>query len=83
MEQIKIGTLISSNEALSVIPDIVDYGFETFSITFWKTIGETNIQELARRLMDFLALKEFFRTLAFSCWGFARQLKLRSVVYRV
>ncbi len=53
MEQIKLGTLISGNEALSIIPDITEYGFETFSITFWKTIGDTNISELAKRLMDF------------------------------
>ncbi len=57
MEQIKLGTLISGNEALSIIPDITEYGFETFSITFWKTIGDTNISELAKRLMDFLTPK--------------------------
>ncbi len=57
MEQIKIGTLISSNDALSIIPDIADHGFETFSITFWKTIGDTDIKELAKGLMDFLAPK--------------------------
>lgn len=57
MEQIKIGTLISANEAMSIIPDITDYGFETFSITFWKTIGKTDIKELAKRLTDYLAPK--------------------------
>lgn len=54
MEQIKIGTLISADEAMSIIPDITDYGFETFSITFWKTIGKTDIKELAKRLTDYL-----------------------------
>mgnify|MGYP000182785352 CR=1 FL=1 len=57
MEQIKIGTLISADEAMSIIPDITDYGFETFSITFWKTIGKTDIKELAKRLTDYLAPK--------------------------
>ncbi|WP_304942531.1 sugar phosphate isomerase/epimerase family protein [Vallitalea guaymasensis] len=57
MEQIKIGTLISANEAMSIIPDITDYGFETFSITFWKTIGKTDIKELAKRLTDYLSPK--------------------------
>ncbi|GMQ56168.1 sugar phosphate isomerase/epimerase [Vallitalea sediminicola] len=57
MEQIKIGTLISADEAISIIPDIADYGFETFSITFWKTIGKTDIKELAKRLTDYLAPK--------------------------
>lgn len=57
MEQIKIGTLVSADVSLSVIPDIVEHGFETFSITFWKTIGDTDIPELAKRLTDYLEPK--------------------------
>lgn len=57
MEQIKIGTLVSADVSLSVIPDIVEHGFETFSITFWKTIGDIDIPELAKRLTDYLGPK--------------------------
>ncbi|QUI25462.1 sugar phosphate isomerase/epimerase [Vallitalea pronyensis] len=57
MNQIKIGTLISAGEALSVIPDIADHGFESFSLTFWKTVGDIDLPELAKRLTDFLAPK--------------------------
>lgn len=52
MEQIKIGTLIPGDQCLSVIPKIMDYGFETFSITFWQKIGNINIRELAKELKD-------------------------------
>ncbi len=54
MKQIKIGTLIKADMALSIIPKITKYGFETYSITFWKTIGETNISELAKKLREYL-----------------------------
>ncbi len=58
MDQIKIGTLISGSQAESVIPEIVDYGFEAFSITFWKTIGNMDIKDLGERLTGFLSSKK-------------------------
>ena len=57
MKQIRIGTLVSADVALSVIPNIVEHGFESFSITFWKTIGDIDVAELAKRLTDYLGPK--------------------------
>jgi len=50
MKQIKIGTLIGGNDAVRVIPQIIDYGFETFSLTFWQTTGGLNLADLANRV---------------------------------
>lgn len=57
MNQIKIGTLIQGNQAETVIPKIIDYGFETFSLTFWKSIGEVNVKEMGKKLTDYLGQK--------------------------
>lgn len=53
MKQIKIGTLIGSIEAERVIPQIIDYGFETYSLTFWQTTGSTDLAELAKKVRSF------------------------------
>ncbi len=55
MQNIRIGTLVGGNDALRVLPQIVPYGFETFSLTFWQTTGSTNLKELALRVTDVLA----------------------------
>ncbi len=52
MHDIKIGTLVGGGEALTLIPKIIDLGFESFSITFWQTTGDTNIPELAKRVRE-------------------------------
>ena len=44
---IKIGTLISAGNVNKVMEKLIPYGFETFSITFWETIGDCNLEELA------------------------------------
>ena len=50
MKQIKIGTLVGGGDALRVIPQIMDYGFETFSLTFWQTTGGQDLAELAKKV---------------------------------
>ena len=57
MNKIRIGTLINGEQAESVIPEIVDHGFESFSITFWKTIGNTDVKALGKKLTDYLGPK--------------------------
>lgn len=55
MHDIKIGTLISADKVESVMPKLIPYGFETFSITFWKTLGGCDLEKLAdsvRRILD-------------------------------
>lgn len=53
---IRIGTLISGGpKTASIIKQILPYGFESFSITFWQTLGDVDLQALAndvRAAMD-------------------------------
>ncbi len=44
---IRIGTLVSGPGAASTIKQILPYGFESFSITFWQTLGGVNLKQLA------------------------------------
>ncbi len=57
MEQIKIGTIVSGGDAAKIIPQILPYDFECFSVSFWQTTGETNLAETAKQLKDILAEK--------------------------
>ncbi len=50
--QIKIGTLVGGSDAVRVIPQIAGHGFETFSLTFWQTTGETDLAETAKRVRE-------------------------------
>jgi len=57
-KMIRVGTLISGDTALKVMPKIIDYGFESFSITFGQTTGDVNLPELAKRLKDIIAKRD-------------------------
>lgn len=52
---IRIGTLVNGVDAVRVIPQLLSYGFESFSITFWQTTGGTNLEDMAKRIRDTLA----------------------------
>ncbi len=52
---LRIGTLVSGKDALRVIPQLIPYGFESFSLTFWQTTGSVNLPELAERLKEILS----------------------------
>lgn len=52
MKNIKIGTLVAGNLAEEVIPKLVNHGFETFSITFFKEIGDVDITRLAKKVLE-------------------------------
>ena len=58
MHDIRIGTLIKGTDAVRVIPQIMDYGFESFAVTFWQTTGGMDIPELAKRVVEILAPKD-------------------------
>lgn len=48
---IRIGTLVPAQKnAASYIRQIKGHGFESFSLTFWREIGEVNLKELAREV---------------------------------
>lgn len=57
MENIRIGTLVSGGDAQRIIPQILPYGFESFSLTYWQTTGDTNFKEAAKQMQDILAEK--------------------------
>jgi len=54
-QDIRIGTLVQGGEKTpDYIRQILPYGFESFSITFWQTIGDTDLQRLAKEVRKVL-----------------------------
>lgn len=53
-EAIRIGTLVEAKAGASYIRQIIPYGFESFSITFWEAIGNINIKKLAMEVKEAL-----------------------------
>jgi sugar phosphate isomerase/epimerase len=51
-DMIRIGTLIKGAQAPSLITQLAPHGFESFSLTFWQTLGDTNLQTLAKQVSD-------------------------------
>lgn len=47
---IRIGTLVGGGDAARVIPQIAPHGFESYSLTFWQTTGDTDLAETAKRV---------------------------------
>jgi sugar phosphate isomerase/epimerase len=55
-QDIRIGTLVNGNEkTANYIKQILPHGFESFSITFWQTIGNTVLSRLADEVTEVLA----------------------------
>ncbi len=54
-ESIRIGTLVQAPNAPAYIKQIMHHGFESFSLTFWQTLGATDIKKLARDVKECLA----------------------------
>ncbi|MBM4035617.1 MAG: sugar phosphate isomerase/epimerase [Planctomycetes bacterium] len=55
-ETIRIGTLVNGGAGTAnYIRQILPHGFESFSITFWQTLGDTNLKRLAAEVKDALA----------------------------
>ena len=54
MHDIKIGTLIGAENVNKIMPKLIPYGFETFSITFWETIGDWDLEKLAQDVKKIL-----------------------------
>ncbi|MBN1351557.1 sugar phosphate isomerase/epimerase [candidate division KSB1 bacterium] len=51
-EAIRIGTLVPGDKGAPYIKQILPHGFESFSITFWQTLGDTDIKKLAHEVME-------------------------------
>ncbi len=53
---IRIGTLVSGQiDTASYIRQILPHGFESFSITFWKIVGDVDLERLAGEVREALA----------------------------
>jgi len=55
MDKLRIGTLVGGKDAVRVIPQLIPYGFESFSITFWQTTGGIDLEDVAKKVGDVLA----------------------------
>jgi len=54
-EKIRIGTLVNGGpKAADYIREILPYGFESFSITFWQELKGTDLKKLAKDVKDAL-----------------------------
>lgn len=49
---LRIGTLVGGGDAVRVIPQIMQHGFESFNLTFWQTTGDLNLTETAKRVRE-------------------------------
>jgi len=55
-EKIRIGTLVGAGaKAPAYIKQIAHQGFESYALTFWQTLGDTNLDKLADELRPILA----------------------------
>ena len=55
-QDIRVGTLVNGNaNTANYIKQILPYGFESFSITFWQTLGNTDLKKMANEVNEVLA----------------------------
>jgi sugar phosphate isomerase/epimerase len=55
VRKLRIGTLVDGTQAGRIVPQILPYGFECISLTFWQTTGDVDLQKLAQQLNEILA----------------------------
>jgi len=46
-DDIRIGTLVSAEDKAAYIRQILSYGFESFSLTWWENLGNTDLERTA------------------------------------
>src|SRR4028119_454035 len=49
---IRIGTLAGMKNAPSYIKQILPHGFESFSLTSWQYLGDVDLEETAKQVLD-------------------------------
>jgi sugar phosphate isomerase/epimerase len=54
-DTIRIGTLAPGDKGANYIRQVLPHGFESFSITFWQTLGKTDLKRLAAEVRELLA----------------------------
>ncbi|MEI8139755.1 MAG: sugar phosphate isomerase/epimerase [bacterium] len=56
---IRIGTLVSAGkDTKKYIQQIIQHGFESFSLTFWQTIGDADLKTLAAEVKEAIGNKD-------------------------
>lgn len=56
LQDIRIGTLVKAGAGTaSYMKQIIPYGFESFSLHFWKTLGDIDLPTLANQVKEALA----------------------------
>jgi len=53
-EGIRIGTLVGAPNKADYILQILHHGFESFSLTFWQTLGDTDLKKVAAEVNEVL-----------------------------
>lgn len=56
-QAVRIGTLVSAKTVdgtVSYIKQILPHGFESFSLTFWQTLGDVDLKKLAKAVRETL-----------------------------
>ena len=53
-ESIRIGTLVNASTAPRYIAQILEHGFESFSVTFWQTLAGADLKKLAAEINEVL-----------------------------
>ena len=68
MNQIKIGTCIPGNMVESMLPHVIEAGFETAAITFHMTLDGMDLKELAKKTREIIGNADFeISTLGLYC----------------
>lgn len=52
MEQLRMGTLVSGQDAVRVIPQIASHGFESYSLTYGRSTEGTNLKEASKAMAE-------------------------------
>ena len=47
-KDIRIGTLVSASSGVKYLEQILPHGFESFQLTFWRTLGGINLKTFAK-----------------------------------
>jgi sugar phosphate isomerase/epimerase len=55
---VRIGTIVGAADAARVIPQILPYGFESFSLTFWDKAGNVDLKDIAKKVKDAIGDKD-------------------------
>jgi sugar phosphate isomerase/epimerase len=54
-EKIRIGTMVSCQDKAEYIRQILPHGFESFSLSWWQSMGKTDLKSLAKEVKTTLA----------------------------